>query len=145
MIPLLLTILVGLIGGVAVGLQSPIAGSMGQRIGGIGSSFIVHLSGMLFSGVLFMLQGAVRFRDIIGLPWYMLGCGTLGVVLFLTISYTLPRIGGAAMIALIIVGQLLIGIIIDNFGWFGVVIRPVSLVRIAGLLLLMAGGYLISR
>jgi bacterial/archaeal transporter family-2 protein len=145
MLPLILTILIGLIGGFAVGIQGPIAGAMGQRVGGLGSSFIVHLGGMLLSGVLFFIQGATRFRDLLGLPWYMLGCGVLGVILFSTISYTLPRIGGAAMIALLIVGQLLVGLLVDQYGWFGVALRPVSLGRIAGLLLLLAGGYLISR
>jgi bacterial/archaeal transporter family-2 protein len=35
-----LVILIGLIGGIAVGIQSPIAGAMGQKIGGTASSVI---------------------------------------------------------------------------------------------------------
>ena len=34
-----LVILIGVVGGVAVGLQGPIAGAMGQRIGGTASSY----------------------------------------------------------------------------------------------------------
>lgn len=47
MLAYLLTILAGLAGGVAVGIQSPLAGAIGQRVGGTASSFIVHLSGMI--------------------------------------------------------------------------------------------------
>ncbi len=36
-------ILIGLLGGVAVGLQAPLAGAMGQRVGGTASSFIIHI------------------------------------------------------------------------------------------------------
>jgi len=49
------------------------------------------------------------------------------------------------MIMLIIVGQLLMGMLVDHFGWFGVDVRPIDLPRIAGVLLLFAGGFLISR
>ena len=71
----LLIILIGLIGGVAVGIQSPIAGAMGVRIGATASSFIVHLSGMLLSAVLLFLRGGEKIRDWRTLPWYMLGAG----------------------------------------------------------------------
>ena len=53
-------IIVGLIGGAAVGIQSPIAGAMGQKVGGTASSFIIHLSGMILSGVLLYLRGGRR-------------------------------------------------------------------------------------
>ena len=53
-------IIVGLIGGAAVGIQSPIAGAMGQKVGGTASSFIIHLSGMILSGALLFLRGGER-------------------------------------------------------------------------------------
>jgi uncharacterized membrane protein YdcZ (DUF606 family) len=34
------------------------------------------------------------------------------------------------------------GLIIDQFGLFGVPVRPVDFVRIIGVLLLLAGGYI---
>jgi transporter family-2 protein len=58
-----LVILFGLIGGAAVGIQSPIAGAMGQRIGGTASSFIIHLSGMILSGVFLFVRGGEKIRD----------------------------------------------------------------------------------
>jgi transporter family-2 protein len=138
-------ILVGLIGGVSVGLQSPLAGAVSQRLGGAAGSFIVHLSGMLLSGALLFLRGGEKIREWHTLPWYMLGSGFFGLVLYLTISYTLPRLGGATMIALIIIGQLMVGILVDQFGWLGVLPHPVSGARILGIVLLLAGGYFISR
>jgi transporter family-2 protein len=138
-------ILIGLLGGVSVGLQAPIAGAMSQKLGGAAGSFIVHLGGAILSGVLLFFRGGEKIREWSSLPWYMLGSGFFGLILYLTISYTLPRLGSATMVALIIVGQLLMGILIDQFGWFGVQPHPVSGGRIIGILLLMAGGYLISR
>ena len=57
-------IIVGLIGGAAVGIQSPIAGAMGQKVGGTASSFIIHLSGMILSGVLLFLRGGEKIRNL---------------------------------------------------------------------------------
>lgn len=140
-----LVILIGLVGGLAVGIQSILAGAMGQKIGGTATSFIIHLGGMVFSGILLVLRGGEKIRDWRSLPWYMLGAGIFGLILYLTISVTLPRVGGTMMMTLIIIGQLSMGIVIDHFGLFGVATHPIDLSRILGVVALLAGGYLIAR
>ena len=52
MLQSILAILIGLVGGVAVGFQGPIAGAMGQRLGGAASSLIIHIGGAIFSALL---------------------------------------------------------------------------------------------
>jgi transporter family-2 protein len=140
-----LVILIGLIGGAAVGIQSQIAGAMGQRVGGTASSFIIHLSGMILSGLLLFVRGGEKIRDWHTLPWYMLVAGVFGLILYQTINITLPRLGGTMMIALIIIGQLLAGMVIDHFGLLGVATRPIDVPRIIGIITLLVGGYLIAR
>lgn len=140
-----LVILIGLIGGVAVGIQSPIAGSMGARVGGTSSSFIIHLSGAILSGVLLLMRGGENIKDWHTLPWYMLWGGLFGVILYQTISVTMPRLGVTMTVALIIIGQLLVGTVIDHFGWLGVVQRSVDATRLLGIAALILGGYLISK
>ena len=140
-----LVLVIGLIGGAAVGIQGPIAGAMGQRIGGTASSFIVHLSGLLASGLYLLLRGGEKIRDWQSLPWYMLGSGIFGLILYLTINETLPRLGGAMMIALIITGQLVVGMMVDHFGWLGVPVHPINAARLGGIALLLAGGYLVGK
>jgi bacterial/archaeal transporter family-2 protein len=141
----IIVMFVGLIGGAAVGIQSPIAGAIGQKVGGTAGSFIVHISGMVLSGLLLLVRGGERIRDWTTLPTYMLFVGVFGLILYQTISVTLPRLGGTMMITLIITGQLLVGVLIDHFGWLGVAVHPINYSRILGVLLLLAGGYLIAR
>jgi transporter family-2 protein len=100
---------------------------------------------MVFSGILLVLRGGEKIRDWRSLPWYMLGAGIFGLILYLTISVTLPRVGGTMMMTLIIIGQLSMGIVIDHFGLFGVATHPIDLSRILGVVVLLAGGYLIAR
>lgn len=141
----LFTIIVGILGGIAVGLQSPIAGAMGQRIGGVAGSLIVHVSGSILSGLLLLARGGENIREWRSLPWYMLASGVFGLVILLAINHTLPRLGAAFSIALIIVGQLAVGMVIDHFGWLGVTARPIDANRVLAVGLLLAGGYLMSR
>ncbi len=138
-------ILIGLIGGISVGIQSPMAGAIGQRVGGVAGSLIVHLSGTILSAILLFWRGGENIKDWRTLPWYMLGVGIFGLILYQTINITLPRLGGAMMLTLIIVGQLLVGLLIDQFGWFGVTARPIDATRFIGAVILLVGGYLIAR
>lgn len=141
----LATMIVGIIGGVSVGLQSPVVNAMSQRIGTAAGSFVIHVSGAFFSGLLLLARGGEQFREVRSLPIWMLASGLFGVVLFVTINHTIPRIGTAAAVGLIIVGQLVVGMIVDHFGLLGVTARPVELTRLIAALFLLVGGYLMVR
>jgi transporter family-2 protein len=142
---LILTVLIGVLGGIAVGVQGPIVSQMSQRIGTMAGAFVVHVSGAILSGALLLALGGENVGNWRSLSWYMFLSGSFGVVLYLTLNQTMPRLGATTALALIIIGQLTMGIIIDHFGLFGVTVRPVDLMRLAGAGLLIAGGYLIIR
>ena len=56
-----------------------------------------------------------------------------------------PRLGAATLLSLIVLGQLLTSLLVDHFGWIGFPAHPLSLVRLAGAVLLFAGVVLITR
>ena len=145
MLSILITVLIGILGGIAVGMQGPIAAQMGQRVGSAASSFVVHVSGAFLSGALLLIRGGETIQNWRSLSWYMLGSGVFGVVLYLTINHTMPRLGATTALALIIIGQLAMGILIDHFGLFGTAIRQLDVWRAAGLALLLIGGYFVIR
>jgi uncharacterized membrane protein YdcZ (DUF606 family) len=60
----------------------------------------------------------------------------------LAIAYAPPRIGTFATVALLIAGQLAAGALIDANGWLGSPRIPVTLARVAGLVLVTAGAAL---
>ena len=139
------TVFIGILGGIAVGIQSPIAGSMSQRIGGTASSFVVHVSGAVLSGMLLLLRGGEQIQNWRSLSWYMLASGAFGLILYLTLSQTLPRLGATTAIALIIIGQLVVGMLIDQFGLFGVDQRSIDIWKVLATTFLLAGGYLMIK
>lgn len=142
---MVITIIIGLIGGISVGIQSPLSGAISKRVGGTASSFIVHVSGAILSGLLLLARGGEGIREWRTLPWWMFGAGVFGVILYLTLNHTLPRLGAGGAVALLICGQLIISLIIDNFGLLEVAVRPIEPTRILAVLLLLAGGYLMVK
>ena len=145
MIETIIVVIFGLMGGVAVGTQAPIAGAMGSRVGGASGSFIVHLGGALTSLLLLALRGGEQIQEWRTLPWYMLGCGALGLVLYLSLSQTVPKLGAATAITLVIVGQLIAGLVIDHFGAFDLPVRSLDSSRILAVALLLSGAYFLIR
>src|SRR5215207_2684905 len=136
-----LIILVGLVGGVAVGLQGPMASMISQRLGIFESVFIVHLGGALIALIPMLITGN-RLAEWRSVPWYVLGAGVFGLVVIGAISYMIPRVGVAASITSIVAGQLLVSMFLDHFGLLGAAERPLDLTRVLGMAVVLVGVWL---
>ncbi len=130
---ILLIILIGLAGGVAVGLQSPMASMISQRLGLFESVFIVHLGGALVALIPLLIYSGGKLSQWRNLPWYTLAAGVFGLIVIGAISYMIPRIGVAAAITTIVAGQLLVSTLLDHFGLLGAMERPMDLTQQIGL------------
>ena len=138
-IPLLL--LIGLAGGIAVGLQGPMASMVTQRLGVFESIFIVHLGGAVIALIPLLVFGN-KLGQWRSLPWYLLGTGVFGLVVVASISYMIPRVGVAAAITSIVAGQLLVSAVLDHFGLLGATVRAFDATRILGLGVVLFGVWL---
>jgi transporter family-2 protein len=139
---ILFIILIGLVGGVAVGLQSPMASMISQRIGTLESVFIIHLGGAIVALVPLLFYGGGKLGEWRNLPWYTLVAGAFGLVVIGTVSYMIPRVGVAASIITIVAGQLLVGTILDSFGWLGAAEKTLDPTRLLGLAVVLVGVWL---
>ena len=144
MLESILTYIIGLIGGIGVGIQTPLGGVMSGRVGPAASSLIVHLSGAVLSLALLVARRGENIGDWRALPPYMFLLGLFGVLIMVTVSHTLPRVGAGVAVTLIILGQLIAGMIIDHFGFFSAA-RPIDLTRVIAAVLLAIGGYLMVK
>jgi len=139
---ILLILLIGLAGGIAVGLQSPLASMMSQRLGMLESVFIVHAGGALIALIPLLVYGGGKLGQWRTVPWYALLAGVFGLVVIGAISYMIPRIGVAGSIITVVAGQLLVGTILDQFGWLGAMQRPLDATRLLGLAVVLIGVWL---
>jgi bacterial/archaeal transporter family-2 protein len=140
--PILLIILIGLLGGVAVGLQSPLASMLSQRLGVMESVFIVHIGGALVALIPLLFYSGGKLAQWRSVPWYALGAGIFGLVVIGAVSYMIPRVGIAASITTIVAGQLIVGTILDHFGLLGASVRLLDPTRIIGLVVVLVGVWL---
>ena len=62
--------------------------------------------------------------------------GTISTIL-------IPRIGAAALMAFLVAGQLVAGMLLDRIGFLGMAVREISLGRLVGAVLLMTGAVLV--
>lgn len=145
MIVTLPAVLAALAGGAAISLQSLFSGTLGEKVGIMESVFIVHLGGLAVAALFIVgMRGGnlVAWR---AAPWYALCAGLLGVGIVAAVSYTVPRLGLAATLTLTIVAQLVLGAMLDHFGWLGAMHRPLEWSRAVGIAVLFVGTWLIVR
>ena len=142
---IIVVVIVGLLGGIAVGLQGPLASMISQRIGIMESAFIIHLGGTLAALIFLASVGGGHLGSWRTVPWYALGAGILGLVVVSAISYAIPRLGVATTVTLIVTGQLAVGAILDHFGMLGAAVRPLELSRLIGLGVVFVGIWLMVR
>lgn len=143
---IVLVVLFGLLGGISVGLQGPLSSLMSERLGLMESIFIVHLGGLLVIAIpLLLLRGGGNLGQWRSVPWYALPAGVFGLVILAAISYTIPRIGVAATVTLVVAGQLVVSTVLDHFGLFGAQERQIDLSRLIGMGVLFLGVWLIVR
>lgn len=139
---ILLIILIGLAGGVAVGLQSPLASMISQRLGTLESVFIVHVGGAIVALLPLLFYSGGKLSQWKSVPWYALGAGVFGLVVIAAISYMIPKVGVAGSITTIVAGQLLVGTMLDHFGLLGASVRTLDLTRIIGMGVVLVGVWL---
>jgi transporter family-2 protein len=132
--------------GVSVATQQVLNGSLRTSLGSPAwAGFFSYLGGLLtMIVVLFALGEHVpSWRTVAATPWWAWGGGLLGGVFILLAILLLPSLGAATLIALVVAGQMLATITLDHFGLFGLAQHPVSLSRLLGAALLIAGVVLI--
>jgi transporter family-2 protein len=142
---IVIVILFALLGGIAVGLQGPLSSMITEQIGVMESIFIVHISGALLIGVPLLLRRGGHLGQWRHLPWYALLSGASGLVIIAALSFAIPRVGVAPTVTLVVAGQLLLSLLVDNFGLLGTDVRHIDLPRLVGVVVLFVGVWLVVR
>ncbi|ANI53097.1 membrane protein [Pseudomonas sp. DR 5-09] len=78
------------------------------------------------------------------LPLWMWTGGAFGVCFVALAVVLLPKLGASGFLALALAGQMITSIVLDHFGLFGLVEKHLTLPRLFGAVLLMAGVALIQ-
>jgi len=147
----LLAVLATVTAGGFIALQAPINATLGRAVGSpiaaasisfaVGTATLVAIT-LLLSGTLGGYGGVGGAR---GLGWVYLTGGLLGAVYVTTALITVRYLGAGAVTAATVTGQLATSLVIDRLGVLGLESRPLSLQRLVGVVLLVAGTFLVVR
>ena len=133
--------------GIGIAVQVATNGALGGRIGVIETgAFSALVSTLLLFGLALVTgRGGSGVGEALREPaWLWLG-GLYGAIALGAIAFSPPRIGAVATIALLLAGQLAMGVLIDTLGLFGLARVELTPARVAGLVLLAAGAVLLVR
>ena len=76
--------------------------------------------------------------------WAWFG-GLMGAFYVAISTVVASQLGTASLLGLALLGQLAMSLAADHFGWMGLPVHPITLTRLAGVALLGAGVWLITR
>lgn len=65
--------------------------------------------------------------------------GLMGVIYLTGNVILLPKIGAALTVIMTVAGQMVIGLMIDTFGWFDAAVQPINVYRVLGIVIMIAG------
>ncbi|PHS36328.1 MAG: hypothetical protein COA82_01760 [Alkaliphilus sp.] len=141
----MLGVLFAIIGGFFMSIQSSFNTRVGESVGTIEATVVVHVVGLLAAIAATMVIGTGNIMKVTEVNKLYLVGGAFGVIIVYSVIKSISALGVAQAVMLIVVAQLLLAYIIDLLGLFGMDKVPFSLTKIAGLLIVLLGIFVFSR
>ncbi|POA52853.1 MULTISPECIES: DMT family transporter [unclassified Pseudomonas] len=135
------------VAGALIALQAGVNGQLAKQVGSVFvAAMISFFVGTMALLLLVLIQRETPSLSALkGLIWWH-WCGGLMGAFFITVAaFAGPRIGALLFMTLVLAGQLSMALALDHFGWAGFREAPISLGKMAGLLLIILGVVLIRR
>jgi bacterial/archaeal transporter family-2 protein len=133
------------VAGVFVAVMIRLNATLGEHIGVLESSFVVHLVGTGFAaGLVLWRHNALLGPKARGAPAYTYFGGVLGVAIVMLANIVVPVLGVALTLSLSVAANLTFSTLSDHFGWFGLPQFRVSAQRLIGLALVLAGVLMVA-
>ncbi len=141
----LAVLLTAFVGGV-LALQAPINAGLGRATGNLPAALVSFTVGTLVLVLVVAASGkAGGVGSTFDVRWYYLVGGLLGAAYVTVALITVSSIGAGGVAAATITGQLVTAVIIDRIGILGLEQTPLDAWRVVGVVLLLAGTYLVVR
>lgn len=141
---LYLLILLGILGGMAVPLQTSINAEFSRFSRAVFiTSFYSFLVGTIALFIVNLFLNTEKFSMAFfgaqdySYIWFV--GGLMGVVFLTANILLLPRIGAALTVIVTVTGQMIIGLMIDTFGWFEAAPQPFHPMHLVGVVFLIIG------
>lgn len=141
-------ILLGILAGMALPIQTSINSRLREKVKtSYNASLISFGVAFVFLTLLLIITGQgimIPFSSLSNEPfWIWLG-GAFGVVFVTGNILLFSKLGSVQTVVLPILGQILMGLVVDHFGLFNSVKTPMTILRMVGAILVIAGVIIVS-
>ncbi|MBT2680613.1 DMT family transporter [Bacillus sp. ISL-35] len=141
----IIMILFTFFGGITLSAQSSINGTLSRKAGTLETTLLTFLTGTMFLAISILFFGKGNVLGILEVPKWQLSAAFLGTLYLLLTVMAVPRIGVIATNIAGIAGQLVIGVLIDHFGWFNSMVISLDMKRAFALLFMLIALYFIYK
>jgi len=115
--------LLAMISGALIAITVVQNGDLALYMGNYSATVLVHLVGLV-TILLVLAVKRDKFRLDRSTPWYGYFGGVLGVLTVLGCNVSFAALGVSISVAMMLLGQALMGVAVDQFGLFGAEKRP---------------------
>ena len=138
-------IVIALAAGALIGLQPASNSALSHHVGDLGAAFVsVAISAAIIAALLLLVGHPGQLAGLRGFrPEHAVGGIGGGVIVTVGLIVVRP-LGAGAVIALFVASQLIMAVIADRFGWFGVHHVAIGPARLIGLVLVVGGTALVT-
>ncbi|MEA2439459.1 MAG: bacterial/archaeal transporter family-2 protein [Thermoleophilaceae bacterium] len=140
-----IALLLSAFAGMLVAMQPPINSKLGGAVGTFAAASISFLVGTAALVVVAVISGGTHLGGLRGVPWWYFAGGLIGAVFVASSLVTVRTLGAGGVVAATIAGQLAGSVVIDHYGLLGLAKQPLTVAKVAGIVLLAAGVFLIVR
>lgn len=133
--------------GAVLPFQATSNGAVGKALGHPlwGAMVSLFVSMMVLLPVLWLLKVPFpRLGHALQGPWWMWAGGVLGALYVASAAAFAPKLGAGGFIVLVVAGQMIAAVVMDHFGLMNITPRPVTLLRLAGVALILLGAVFVQ-
>jgi transporter family-2 protein len=141
-----LAVLIMAVVGGFIALQAPINAGLGKATGNFAAAAISFAIGTALLAAIVAVSGKVGgIGNVTHVEWYYLLGGALGAAYVFSALVLVTEIGAGPVAAATVTGQLITSVALDRLGVLGLEQEPITPAKVLGVLLLLAGTYLVVR
>lgn len=128
--------------GIAMALQTALNAQLREYLHSpLQAALLSFLVGTIALVVLVFFQSGQKpsLESLMHIPWFLWLGGFLGVYAITSSIFTVPKLGFLTLSGLIIFGQIVMSMLLDQFGWLGIEKTTISWQRFLGAMIIFLG------
>lgn len=133
--------------GVALPFQAASNAAVGRELGhplwGALTSLVVS-SVVVVAALLLLRVSVPDMSKAVQGPWWLWIGGVLGALYVGGAAALTPKLGAGGFLVLVVAGQIIASVLVDHFGLMGLATKPINLAKLAGVVLILGGVFLVQ-